>query len=132
MSPLLFDYAADALAIMIDRALTCGIITGLGERFVEGGAAILQYADDTILLLQNNFEQARNLKFILCLFEQLSGLKINFHKSEIYCFGRAKEREVEFERIFTCQSNILPMKYLGIPIDKKRLEKVIGMVPLEK
>jgi hypothetical protein len=93
MSPLLFDYAADALAIMIDRALTCGIITGLGERFVEGGAAILQYADDTILLLQNNFEQARNLKFILCLFEQLSGLKLIFTKVRfIVLDGRKKER----------------------------------------
>jgi hypothetical protein len=31
------------------------------------------------------------MKLVLCIFEQLSGLKINFHKSEIYCFGKAKE-----------------------------------------
>jgi hypothetical protein len=49
--------------------------------------AILQYADDTILLLEDNLEHARNLKTILCLFEQMSGLKINFHKSDIYYLG---------------------------------------------
>jgi hypothetical protein len=31
-----------------------------------------------------------NMKLILCTFEQLSGLKIDFHKSEIYCFGKAE------------------------------------------
>lgn len=35
-------------------------------------------------------KQANNLKLILCAFEQLSGLKINFHKSKIFCFGEAK------------------------------------------
>jgi hypothetical protein len=33
------------------------------------------------------------MKLIICIFEQLSGLKINFHKSEILCFGKAKDEE---------------------------------------
>jgi hypothetical protein len=32
---------------------------------------------------------------VLCDFEHLSGLKINFHKSEVFCYGAAKERELE-------------------------------------
>jgi hypothetical protein len=51
----------------------------------------------------------------------MSGLKINFHKSDIYWLGGALEREGDFERIFTCKSGLLPMKYLGVPINKKRL-----------
>jgi hypothetical protein len=54
---------------------------------VEDGLSILQYADDTILFLEHDLEQAKNLKIILCAFEQLSGLKINFHKSELFCYG---------------------------------------------
>jgi hypothetical protein len=86
---------------------------------VEGGVAILQYADDTILLLENNLDQARNLKVILCLFEQMSGLKINFAKSDICCLGGALDREEDFERILTCKSGLLQMKYLGVPINQK-------------
>jgi hypothetical protein len=59
--------------------------------FVDKGCIYLKYADDTIFMLQDNLEGARNIKFILNLFEQMSGLKINFHKSEVVCFGSAKD-----------------------------------------
>lgn len=36
------------------------------------------------------------MKAILCVFEQLSWLKINFHKSKIFCFGKAKEVEDQY------------------------------------
>jgi hypothetical protein len=38
-------------------------------------------------------------------------------------WGRFSETERDFERIFTCKSEILPMKYLGVPINRKRLNK---------
>jgi hypothetical protein len=66
-------------------------------------------------------ENARNVKYILCLFEQISGLKINFHKSEIYYLGEAKERAQRYSEIFTCPTAELPMKYLGMPVDEKKL-----------
>jgi hypothetical protein len=55
------------------------------------------------------------MKFILCLFEQVSGLKIKFHNSEIFCLGDAGERSQQYSDIFTCPIAALPMKYLGIP-----------------
>jgi hypothetical protein len=33
------------------------------------------------------------MKLIMCMFEQLSGQKINFHLSEIFFFGKAKDEE---------------------------------------
>jgi hypothetical protein len=62
----------------------------LNPQLVEDGLS-LQYANDTILFLENDLEQAKNLKIILCTFEQLSGLKIKFHKSEFFCYGEAKD-----------------------------------------
>lgn len=84
--------------------------------------AILQYADDTIFLLEEGDENARNLKFILCLFEQMSGLKINFLKSEVFCLGEATHFADMYGEIFTCQAGQLPLKYLGMPIYKERLQ----------
>jgi hypothetical protein len=57
---------------------------------------------------------ARNLKFILLLFEQMSGLKINFHKSEVICLGDAIALKDSFVEIFTHPYADLPLKYLGI------------------
>jgi hypothetical protein len=58
---------------------------------VDGGLSILQYADDTILFMEHDLEKARNLKLILSAFKQLLGLKINYHKSELFCFGEAQD-----------------------------------------
>jgi hypothetical protein len=46
---------------------------------VDGGLSILQYADDTILFLEDDVEKANYVKQVLCAFKNLSGLKINFH-----------------------------------------------------
>jgi hypothetical protein len=120
-SPLLFNIAADGLACLIEKAQEKKLITGLIPHIISNGCAYLQYADDTILLLQDNLEFARNLKFILILFEKMSGLKINFHKSEVYCFGDANNNKDAYTEIFTCPIKILPICYLGVPIDHKTL-----------
>ena len=69
---------------------------------VEDGLSILQYADDTILFMDHDLDKARNLKLLLCAFEELSGLKINFHKSELFCFGDAVESAPEYAKFFGC------------------------------
>jgi hypothetical protein len=74
LSPVLFNLVADMLAIFITRAKEDGQIQGLIPRLVDGGLSILQYADDTILFMEHDLEQAKNMKIILCAFEQLSGL----------------------------------------------------------
>ena len=78
------------LAILIARAKEDGQVCGLIPHLVDGGVSILQYADDTILFLEHALEKAVNMKLILAIFEQLSGLKINFRKSEIFCFGKLR------------------------------------------
>jgi len=90
MSPILFNIIADILAILIKRAKDDGQISGVIPHLVEDGLSILQYADDTILFMDHDLDQAKNMKLLLTVFEQLSGLKINFDKSEIFCYGKAK------------------------------------------
>jgi hypothetical protein len=121
LSPLLFNLVADMLAILISRAKENGQINGLVPHLIEGGISILQYADDTILFMEHNLEQAANMKLLLCAFEKLSGLKINFHKSELFCYGEAKEMEGQYTELFGCGQGQYPFKYLGIPMHHKRI-----------
>ena len=109
------------LAIMIERAKNSDQIAGVVPHLVDGGLSILQYADDTILFMEHDLEKALNLKLILSAFEQLSGLKINFHKSELFCFGEATDHLAEYTELFGCQQGQFPMSYLGIPIHYRRL-----------
>ena len=92
LSPILFNIVADMLAILIKRAKADNQISGIVPHLVDEGLSILQYADDTLLFMDHDhdLENARNMKLSLCAFEQLSGLTINFHKSEIFCFGAAQ------------------------------------------
>jgi hypothetical protein len=78
------------LAVLIERAKNLGFIDGLVPHLVDDGFSILQYADDTILFLEDDLERAKGLKLVLIAFEMLSGLKINFHKSELFCFGKRR------------------------------------------
>ena len=121
LSPLLFNLVADMLAILIERAKQDGQILGLVPHLVDGGISILQYADDTIIFMEHNFEQAKNMKLLLTMFEQLSGLKINFHKSELFCFGAAKGVQQDYMNIFGCNVGEAPFTYLGIPLHYKRI-----------
>ena len=71
--------------------------------------------------MDHNIEKATNMKMLLCAFEKLSGLKINFHKSEIFCFGQAKEMEQQYSHLSGCQFGMHPFRYLGIPIHFRKL-----------
>jgi hypothetical protein len=70
------------LAILIARAEEDVQVGGLIPHLVERGVSILQYADDTILFMEHDLEKVVNMKLILGIFQQLSGLKTNYHQSE--------------------------------------------------
>ena len=76
MSPILFNIVVDMLTILLGRAKDDGQVGGLVPHLVDGGISILQYADDTIIFMEHDLTKARNMKLVLCLFEQLTGLKL--------------------------------------------------------
>ena len=96
------------------------IVKGVLSKNDNKGVNMLQYVDDTIFLVKDEEESVRNLKFILGAFEQMSGLKINFHKSELMLFGKAKEKQLLYQEILTCKMGDLPIKYLGMPVSETR------------
>jgi hypothetical protein len=61
------------------------------------------------------------MKLLLTAFEQLSGLKINFHSSEIFCYAEAKEMEHEYTCLLGCNAGEYPFRYLGIPMHHRQL-----------
>ena len=103
LSPLLFNLVGDALSEMLNYARRNNIITGLIPELVEGGLTHLHYADDTILFLANSEENFAMMKFLLFCFEELSGLRINYNKSEVFGVGIDKIKLMEVADGFNCR-----------------------------
>lgn len=121
ISPLLFNLVADALSEMLTLAKEAGHLEGVVPNLVPGGLTHLQYADDTILFLQNTEENILTVKFLLYCFEAMSGMKINYQKSEVFVIGVDDAEAQRIAEKFNCERGKFPMKYLGIPISSVRL-----------
>jgi hypothetical protein len=81
----------DTLSTLMTRAAELGLIKGVMSRLIPEGISHIQYADDTILMVEGDDKSITHMNFILYCFEWLSGLKINYHKSEGHTFGMGEE-----------------------------------------
>ncbi|EEE53117.1 hypothetical protein OsJ_35899 [Oryza sativa Japonica Group] len=81
LSPYLFIPVADVLQKMIQRAYSTVVL--IHPLDIEGESPTQQYADDTLILIKGDADQATTLKEILDSFASFSGLQINYHKSTL-------------------------------------------------
>jgi len=93
----------------------------LGVTLVVNQLKSTVMSPEGIALKDWRFNQDVSMKLLLSTFEQLSGLKINFHKSEIFCFGRAKDHEDFYSQLFGCALGKYPFCYLGLPMHFRKL-----------
>jgi hypothetical protein len=117
----LFNFVADALAAILDRAKEAGHIHGVVPHLIPRGVSHLQYADDTMILIQNSQESLTNLKFLLLCFEFLSGMKINFHKSEVIVMGVDAAEQARVASLLNCKQGKFPFTYLGFTMSDHKL-----------
>jgi hypothetical protein len=81
----------------------------------------LQYADDTLILIEPTIMGVVNLKFILMCYKNMSGLKINYNKSETVVTGVSDKAKLRVARDLNCKLGTLPIQYLGLPVINKVL-----------
>jgi hypothetical protein len=73
-----------------------------------------------LLFLEKDAIVAFHLKWMLTCFEQISGMRINFHKSELIPINIEIEELQPFIEIIQCEVGAFPFKYLGIPLHYDR------------
>lgn len=76
--------------------------------------------------MKNDLDKATNLKWMLVCFEQLSGMKINYDKSDLLAVGLEDEIAHEFAKFFffaakevTFQLNIWVFLYILLNLGEK-------------
>ena len=77
---------------------------------------ILQYADDTIFFGEASMENVKSVKAMLRCFEMVSGLRINFAKSQFGAIGKSEDWCISAAAFLNCAMLNFPFCYLGIPI----------------
>jgi hypothetical protein len=94
---------AETLATLLRKATQLGKVKGVVSHLIPEGITHIQYTDDTILMVESDDTSIINMKFILYCFEWLSGLKINYHKSEAFCFGMEDNDRERISNMLNCQ-----------------------------
>jgi hypothetical protein len=127
LSPFLFLLAAEGLNVMMRALVHSEIFTGysIGE---GSSAAIshLQFADDTLLMGVKSWANIQALRAVLFLFEAVSGLKLNFHKSMLVGVNVAETWLAEAANVLGCSVGRIPFMYLGLPIGGSTPLAVLG------
>lgn len=124
LSPLLFNITAEGLSGLMSKAIDRGLYRGflVGSNKVE--VSLLQYVDDTIFLGEATMENVRAIKAMLRAFELVSGLKINFAKSNCRAFGLSNQWTHDASNYLNCSLMSFPFSYLGNHIGLPILEDV--------
>jgi hypothetical protein len=77
---------------------------------------IIQYADDTILIMQADEDQLALLKSLLHSITLSSGLVVNFRKSCLVPINVSPEKACSLAQAFGCEVGTFPFTYLGLPL----------------
>ena len=125
LSPFLFDLIVETLNNVIEKATMSGLWEGV--EVSRGGPKIthLQYADDTIIFCPPKREYLLNIKKILILFQLVSGLQVNFHKSSLHGIHVSESWLQSMASDLLCKVGDFPIMYLGLPIGGNASKKVL-------
>ncbi|GKU89787.1 hypothetical protein SLEP1_g3881 [Rubroshorea leprosula] len=116
LSPFLFLLVVEGLNGLMQSAneknMYRGVRIGNGNLLVSH----LQFANDTLFFGEASEENIQAIKSIMRTFELVSGLKINFGKSQIMGVGTEEGWKERMAYRLCCKEGDLPFKYLGTPV----------------
>lgn len=131
MSHLLFNIAFEVLHIILVKAESLSIIKGI--KLKDGPyLSHLEFVSDIVIFLEEMKHSCRGIKVILTIFEILSGLKINFHKSLLYTSRTDEFRASALTDLIGCKRRKWPLASLGINILFLPRERVFVYQSLRK
>ena len=129
LSPLLFVLAADLLQSTLSVAKNNGLLSLSVPLNHSQDFPILQYADDTLIIMEAKYDQLAALKDVLRLFSLSTRLKVNFSKSLLVPINMTTKSAHLLARTFGCSLGSLPFTYLCLPLCLSK-PKVIDFWPL--
>jgi hypothetical protein len=119
MSPLLFVLVADFLQATVNKVMTNEILKLPIDVGCTNDFLIIQYDDDTLLIMEACPRPLIALKALLNTFAESTGLKVNYSKSSMVPINISAQRLDHLASTFQCATGHLPFTYLGLPLGLK-------------
>jgi hypothetical protein len=116
LSPLIFVLDADLLQSIVNRAKDQGLLKLPIPLRYTNDFLVIQYADDTLLVMEACSTQLWALKALLHTFGESTGLRVNYAKSFMVPINTSQEKLQPLARTFNCETGSLPFTYLGLPL----------------
>ena len=125
LSPFLFLLAAEGFNVLMLSLMEAGLFHGYKVgRDNDLCLSHLQFADDTLIIGNKSWLNVRSMRAVLLIFEELSGLKVNFNKSLLTGINVSDSWLSEAALVLNCRVGTFPFMYLGLPIrgDPRKLD----------
>nr|CCA65974.1 hypothetical protein [Beta vulgaris subsp. vulgaris] len=116
LSPFLFVIIGEALNQLIIKATRLNLWRGIETSRDGPMISHLQYADDTLVFSDTSTDSLKSIKSTLILFQLVSGLQVNFHKSSLIGLNISDARANNAANLLQCKVGSIPFTYLGLPI----------------
>jgi len=120
---------AELLQILVNQTTSMDLLTTpIPQPMVD--FPIVQYVDDTLLLLQADARQLFFLKALLHSFAISTCLHVNYRKSHMYPIHITQEKLSHLAATFGCDVGSMPFTYLGLPMGttKPKFEDLTPMM----
>lgn len=132
LSPFLFLLAAEGFNVLMNAMVEVDMFHDYG---VGNGGDVclthLQFTNDTIIIGDKSWLNVRSMRVVLLLFEEVSGLKVNFQKSLLTGVNITDSWLPEASVVLHCRRGKIPFVYLGLPIGRDSRKLSFGKLVVD-
>jgi len=114
LSPFLFLLVAECFNILMKTMVEADMYTGYSVGGMgEVHLTHLQFVDDTLIIGKKSWQNVRSMRAVLLLFEEISGLKVNFNKSMLTGINISDSWVSKAAMVMNCRMGSIPFFILG-------------------
>ncbi|GLT50497.1 hypothetical protein SLA2020_239800 [Shorea laevis] len=113
LSPYLFVVCMEVLSKLLDKAAAEGRIS-YHPKCEKVLLTHLCFADDLVIFTDGSSSSIEAIDNVLELFYKISGLRVNYKKSELFCCGLPAADVQQLVNRFGFKLGVLPVRYLGV------------------
>ncbi|XP_039045800.1 uncharacterized protein LOC120185726 [Hibiscus syriacus] len=122
LSLLLFVLSLNVIFHLLNLAASRGLFN-YHPKYKKIGLTHLSFADDRLIFYKGNVNFVTGVTCVLENFYEISGLKLNASKSELFDVGMSIAATEEIKKIKGFKLDILPVHYLGIPLLTRKISE---------